>query len=71
MLVCVRVGENMGKVSTMNRGMRRGSYGNKPRCTESEGWGVGGWGGRGHQDILLFRVGIFEWPLQSTTETEY
>ena len=48
-------GENMGKVSTMNRGMRRGFYGNK----------------RGRQDILLFRVGIFEWPLQSTTETEY
>lgn len=60
-------GENMGKVSTMNRGMRRGFYGNKPRCTESEGWE----GGQGHQDILLFRVGIFEWPLQSTTETEY
>lgn len=31
----------------------------------------GGGGGRGRQDILLFRVGIFEWPLQSTTETEY
>ena len=44
---------------------------NQERCTESEGWGVGGGRGRGHQDILLFRVGIFEWPLQSTTETEY
>ena len=52
-------GENMGKVSTMNRGMRRGFYGNKPRCTESEGWGGGGAGGQGQQDIQIFRVGIF------------
>ena len=47
-------GENMGKVSTMNRGMRRGSYGNKPRCTESEGWGVGGGGGEGGGGIKIY-----------------
>lgn len=31
----------------------------------------GGGGGGVSQGILVFRVGIFEWPLQSTTETEY